>query len=208
MRFGRILELGLTSRVPESEENKPKEPGRSETAPYDVEAELRRIGEEGTRKRLEKKFVWHEKEIDRALSDNPTEAYRQAGVAPTHQDSWPFLRLTYLAGALDSMEAFRERLPERYQANINKVRERAEDIKKIFHEYRLLREKGEARGLHDAAALLSAIETLRKIDPDQFPLELVDVSKEDRDSLDAMSHFAVRQEENDKPQPDSVTPSH
>jgi hypothetical protein len=92
----------------------------------------------------------------------------------------PFFRLTDLGTALGRLEEFKDRLPNRYQANIKKVLEHADVIKQVFLEYRSLREKGEGRDVSDIAALLSALDELRKIDPDRFPNDLVDVTEEER----------------------------
>jgi hypothetical protein len=107
--------------------------------------------------------------------------YRKDRYSIKTDSDFPFLLLTDLTGALSGLKTFKDRLPNRYQANINKVLDHADAIKQIFRGYRVLRGNGQGRGLHDVEALLTTLDELRKIDPDRFPADLVDVTDEERE---------------------------
>jgi len=151
----------------------------AEQPDVDEVAALRQI-EERSRRSGEPSFVYLESNLDLVLSPNALEAYKKAGYVLKKDSELPFFRLTDLATALSILEQFKDRLPNRYRANIKKVLENADTIKQVFLDYGSLRQKGEGRDVSDVAALLSALDELRKIDPDRFPADLVDVTDEER----------------------------
>jgi hypothetical protein len=153
-----------------------------ERAEADEEAVLQQIEERAKRyPGRERSFRYYEGLLDRVLSDNALEMYRKDRYSIKTDSDFPFLLLTDLTGALSGLKTFKDRLPNRYQANINKVLDHADAIKQIFRGYRVLRGNGQGRGLHDVEALLTTLDELRKIDPDRFPADLVDVTDEERE---------------------------
>ncbi len=184
MKFGRIIELGLTHPEAESPESKPGQSDqREEPSVDDEEAVLRQI-EQRAKEQGQLSFLHLECNLDRALSDHALEEYRKAEFVFEKDSGLPFFRLTDLAVALNLLKKFKDQLPKRYQANVNKVLEREDAIKQIFSEYHALRQKGQGRDLADVAALSYALETLRSIDPGRFPNELVDLSEEELRQLE------------------------
>ncbi len=173
--------------VPEKVEH-----GAPERANVDEEAVLRQIEEYATKFPQQLSFLSLERDLDLVLSDDALEAYKKAGYVLKKDSELPFFRLTDLGTALTLLERFKDRLPNRYQANIKKVIGNADKIKQIFLDYRSMREKGEGRDLADVSALLSALETLRKIDPDGFSAGLVDVTDEERRGYEAMKNLTLR----------------
>ncbi len=148
------------------------------------------------RQRLEertaKKFLSLEHKLDLVFSDKALEAYREAGYVLRNNSELSFFRLVDLDAALIHLEQLKDQLPDRYQADVKKVLGHEETIKQIFYDYRPLREKGEARHLHDVAALLSTLETLRRIDSGRFPVDLVDVSDDERRQDEALKKHRTR----------------
>jgi hypothetical protein len=152
----------------------------SEGKAADEQAILQHIEERHERYPQQLSFLSLERTLDLALSDNALEAYKKAGYVLRKDSELPFFRLTDLDAALSLLERFKDRLPNLYQANIKKVLDHADSIKQIFLDYRRLREKGEGRDAADASALISALDTLHKIDPNLFPADLVDITDEER----------------------------
>jgi hypothetical protein len=162
-------------------------------ADADKEAVLQQIEERARRyPERERSFRYHERLLDRVLSDNALEAYKKANYLLNTDSTLPFLLLNDLEAALSGLEEFKDRLPNRYKANVSKVLGRADRIKQIFQDYRLLREKGEGRGSHDVSVLLTTLDELRKIDPDRFPVDLIDVTDEERQRLQAEQKLIMR----------------
>lgn len=153
----------------------------NERSPKNEEIVLQRI-EERARKypARERSFLYYEHLLDRVLSENAAEAYKNANFLVTQDSDLSFLCLTDLAAALSGLETFKDRLPNRYQTNINKVREHAETIKQIFRNYHHIRERTQESGSHHVGALIAALDGLRKIDPELFPADLIDVTDEER----------------------------
>jgi hypothetical protein len=168
-----------------------------ENAVTDEEAVLRQIekrAKEYPQQQLS--FLDLERTLNLALSDNALDAYKKAGYSFRRGDSdLPFLRLTDLESVLGLLQEFKDRLPNRYQANIKKVLDHEEAIKQIFLDYRRLREKGQGRDAHDVAVLRSTLDELRKIDPDRFPTDLVELTDEERERDRALRDITLRSSE-------------
>ena len=180
-------EKPASKSVPEKAEHSP-----GEQANVDEDAVLRQIEERHKRFPQELSFLSLERDLDLVLSDNALEAYKKAHYVFKKDSELPFFRLTDLGTALALLERFKDRLPNRYQANIRKVIEHADTIRQIFLDYRSLREKGQGYDLADVAALIEALAELRKIDPHRFPADLVDVTEEERRGHEAMKNITLR----------------
>jgi hypothetical protein len=161
-------------------------------AAIDEEAVLRQIEERAAKYPQELSFRGLERTVDRALSDDPMAAYKKARFFLSTDSDLLFSRLTDLGTALDLLRTFKDRLPTRYEANIKKVLDHADAIRQIFQDYRQIREKGQGRDLSDVGALLSTLEVLRRIDPDRFPADLVDVTDEERERDQAQRNITLR----------------
>ena len=151
---------------------------------------------EYVRKQLEKrtaeKFLSIERDLDLVFSNNALEAYKKAHYVLKKDSELSFFRLADLEAALIRLEQLKDEFPDRYQAHVKKVQDHAQTIKQIFDHYRSMREKGEGRDPQDVSVLLSTLEILRRIDPDTFPANLVDVSDEERRQNEAMKNLVMR----------------
>jgi hypothetical protein len=162
----------------------------------DESATLRQI-EERAKRFNEVSFLSLERNLDLVLSGNALESYKKAGYVLKNDDELPFYRLTDLGTTLMLLERFKDRLPNRYQANIKKVLDHQDTIKHIFLDYRSLREQGQGHDIADASALLWALEYLQKIGPEKFPSDLVDVSPEERKQMESMKRITLRADSKD-----------
>jgi hypothetical protein len=178
------------------EDQKPPSKPVQETSEEPSEETAKRAYDEYVRKQIEKRagerFLSIEHELDLVFSDNALEAYKKAGYVLKKDSELSFFRLVDLEAALLRLEQLKDEFPDRYQADIKRVRDHAQTIKQIFYDYRSMRQQGEGRGAHDVSALLSALETLQRIDPGNFAADLVDVSNEERRHDNAFKNHVTR----------------
>jgi hypothetical protein len=131
---------------------------------------------EEERKRLKWKLERINASLLRVLSDNPAETY-------TSTKDWArtdvtTARLWDLDDALSSLEAIRSKLPQTYHACAARLMDSAEGIRQAFADYRT-----DHPNNYRPRNILPLHQELRKLAPDHFPLDLIDISDQEFERL-------------------------
>lgn len=124
-----------------------------------------------------------ERQLVRSFADNPGTLYKEDRLVVKEQEV-PFWRLLDLEESLRDLSKFKDQLPKRYKANVDKVVEKAEFVKKILENYRSWAET-EARWdpLTIKEGQIDLLVKLRRIAPDRFPRDLAELTDKEFELL-------------------------
>jgi hypothetical protein len=120
-----------------------------------------------------------ERKLNRALAETPETLYEQDQLIVEKRDI-PLWRILDLEESLRDLEEFKTQLPKRYELHASRVAERAPSIKRMFEEYRSWAEtKAHWSSSVVKSNLLLPLVELRRINPDLFPRDLVNLTDEE-----------------------------
>jgi hypothetical protein len=131
---------------------------------------------EEERQRLKWKLERINASLLRVLSDNPAETY-------TSTKDWArtdvtTARLWDLDDALHNLEWIKTKLPQTYHSYATRITEYAKGIREAFADYRT-----EHADKYRPRNILPVHQKLRKLSPDHFPLDLMDISDQEFERL-------------------------
>ena len=95
-------------------------------------------------------------------------------------------RLWEFGDALQDLERIKSRLPQTYQTYLARIQDGAESIREVFTDYRKNHpDKHEPEGSvpYQPRDVVPVHHQLRKLDPDRFPLDLINISDEQFERL-------------------------
>jgi len=130
------------------------------------------------RRQALEKLPQAEHELDRALNVSGEDVYAKDFISAEKGES-PFLRFLDLNNSVRTLEEWKDYLPkEQYEAKVQKIRDHAEEIKRTMDEYRSWASAHEPAEVTKETSF-ELIANLRRIDPNNFPRNLIDLSDQE-----------------------------
>jgi hypothetical protein len=128
-----------------------------------------------------------EKELSHSLSPNPEErTYKKEDLYWGADKDVTRARLWEFGDALSELERIKSRLPQTYQTYLTRILGSSERIREVFTEYRKNHpDKRQPGGLaaYQPGDVVPVHQQLRELDPDRFPLNLIDISDKEFERL-------------------------